>query len=111
MDDVYAELDEGLFEQATSGFEPEVESNDDDGGGICAMLPDDSPDEEMCEEEEVDASKDVDAQDNEVLSDKISKKQRFMSTGAVCDDNSFQKVPEQPPETFKWKNRTGKEIM
>ena len=34
-----------------------------------------------------------------------------MSTDSVCDDNSFQAVPEQPPETLKWKNLAGKEMV
>lgn len=68
------------------------------------MLPVDSPDKEVPEEEEVDVSRDVDAQEDEVVTDELSKKQRFVSTDVVCDDNSFQAVPEQPPETFKWKN-------
>ena len=68
------------------------------------MLADDSPDKEVPEEEEVDISREADAQEDEVLTDELPKKQRFVSTDAVCDDNSFQAVPEQPQETFKWKN-------
>ena len=99
LDDFYAELDEGLFEQVISGFKAEVEGDDDDDG-------DDDGDiyEAVPEEEDVDVNKDVDAQEDEVLTDKLPRKQRFINTDNVCDNNSFQTVPEQPPETFKWKN-------
>ena len=54
------------------------------------MVPDDGPDEEVPEEEEVDVNRDIDAQEVEVLTDELPKKQRFMST------DSFQTVLEQP---------------
>lgn len=52
------------------------------------MVPDDGPDEEVPEEEEVDVNRDIDAQEDEVLTDELPKKQRFMST------DSFQTVLE-----------------
>ena len=104
LDDFYAELYGGLFEQGTSGFEPEAKGADDDDDDndddICALLPDDGPDKEVSEEEEVAANRDIDVQEDEVLTDELPKKQRFMSTGAVCDNNSFETVPQQPPETW-----------
>ena len=108
MDDFYAGIVEVLFEQGKSGFEAEVERNDDDDhdndDDIRALLPGDLPHEEVPEEEELDVNRDVDAQEDEVLTDKLLRKQRFMSTDAACDNDSFHAVPEQPQETFKWKN-------
>ena len=107
LDDFYAELDEGLFEQVISGFKAEVEDDDDDDdddddGDIYEAVP---------EEEDDDVNKDVDAQEDEVLTDELPKKQRFVSTDTVCDNNNFQTVPEQPPETFKWKNQADEEMV
>ena len=99
-DDFYAELYGGLFEQGTSGFEAEAEGDDDNDDDIRALLPDDGPDKEVPEEEEVAANRDIEVQEDEVLTDELPKKQRFMSTDAVCDNNSFDTVPEQSPETW-----------
>ena len=73
LDGFYAELDEGLFEQGTSGFEAKVECNND--GDICPLLHDDRPDEEVPEEEEADDSKNINSQENGVLADELPKKQ------------------------------------
>ena len=104
LDDFYAELYGGLygglFEQGTSGFEAEAEGDDDNDDDIRALLPDDGPDKEVPEEEEVAANRDIEVQEDEVLTDELPKKQRFMSTDAVCDNNSFDTVPEQSPETW-----------
>ena len=100
LDDFYAELYGGLFEQGTSGFEAEAEGDDDNDDDIRALLPDDGPDKEVPEEEEVAANRDIEVQEDEVLTDDLPKKQRFMSTDAVCDNNSFDTVPEQSPETW-----------
>ena len=103
LDDFYAELYGGLFEQGTSGFEAEAEGDDDDDDDddddIFALLPDDSPDKEVSEEDEVAANRDIYVQEDEVLTDELPKKQRFMSTDAVCDNNSFETVPQQLPQT------------
>ena len=89
LNDFFAELDEGLFEQVTSDFEAEVEGNDDDDNDIRTFLPDEGPDGEVPEEGEVDVNRDVDGQEDEVLTDELPKKKIFMSTGVVCDDNNF----------------------
>ena len=49
-------------------------------------------------------SNDVNAQQDEVLTYELPKKQRFMGTDVARDKNTFHSVPEQPQETFKWKN-------
>lgn len=54
------------------------------------MVPDDGPEEEVPEEKEVDVNRDIDVQEDEVLTDELPKEQRFMST------DSFQTVLEQP---------------
>ena len=72
----------------------------DDDDDIRALLPDDGPDKEVPEEEEVAATRDIEVKEDEVLTDELPKKHRFMSTDAVCDNNSFDTVPEQSPETW-----------
>ena len=72
LDGFYAELDEGRFEQGTSGFEAKVEGNNDDD--ICPLLHDDRPDEKVPEEEEADVNKNVNSQENEVPADELPKK-------------------------------------
>ena len=54
-------------------FEAEVERNDDDD--ICVLLPDDSPDEEVPEEKEIDVTRDIDAQEKGVLTDELPRTQ------------------------------------
>lgn len=102
MDDFYAELDEGLFEQGTSSFEiEEVEGNDDHDNDICALLLGKGLDWEVPEEEEVDVNRNVDAKVDELLTEELPKKKRFMSSDAVCNDNNFSGSSRAAPRDIQ----------